>query len=393
MRAIALLWVISCHTGWFAWASLPPFRYRNLLHVRWMLPFWRGDFAVEVFFVMSAFLIAGIITDERKRTGTFRVGTFYARRLIRLWPTLAVAALFDAEVGLTDIDASFLPNLLYFNNLLPIATVRMGWTWSLAIEEQFYLVVPWLLSALRALEARVSRWRARFDPVIAAVLVVLVVQVAIAACVVVAFDLHAHDTEIAADRSVAAARRGYDLLYSKPWMRFGPLLVGVGCAHLYRKPGLMARLGASGVRGGVVFAIAMVLALLSTHWPFFAHAPRWAEVLYMASFRAVFGLAVGYGMLFVLTPHRLGAALGRFLGLPLFFPFAQLAYCAYLVNPVIAQRSHFWLAPDVRWMPLPWAYLTLAGFDVLGTFSAALALSLLIERPSMELRKLLVPSR
>jgi len=393
MRAIALLWVISCHTGWFAWGSLPPFRYRNLLHAPWMLPFWRGDFAVEVFFVMSAFLIAGIITDERTRTGTFRVGTFYARRLIRLWPTLALAALFDAEVGLSNVDVSFLPNLLYFNNLLPVATVRMGWTWSLAIEEQFYLVVPWLLSALRAIDTRVRVWRERFDPVIAGLIVVLLLQITIAACVVVAFDLHAHDTEIAADRSVASGRLGYDLLYSKPWMRFGPLLVGVGCSHLYRKPGLMARLGASGAGGGIVLVIATVLAMLSTHWPLFADAPRWAEVLYMASFRAVFGLAVGYGMLFVLTKHRLGAAIGRFLGLPLFFPLAQLAYCAYLVNPVIALRSHLWLAPDVRWLPLPRAYLTLAGFDLLGTFSAALVLSLLIERPSMELRKVLVPSR
>jgi hypothetical protein len=155
----------------------------------------------------------------------------------------------------------------------------------------------------------------------------------------------------------------------------------------------MARVGASGVVGGALFVIAIVVAFLSTHWQLYAHLPRWAEVLYVASFRTVFGLTVGYAMLFSLSTHRLGAALGRFLSLRIFYPIAQLAYCAYLVNPIVALRSHLWLAPDVRWMPLPRAFLVLGGFDLLGTFALALALSLLIERPSMELRKLLVPSR
>ena len=47
LRALALLWVIFCHAGWYAWFVLPLETYGELLFAPWMLFFWRGDFAVD----------------------------------------------------------------------------------------------------------------------------------------------------------------------------------------------------------------------------------------------------------------------------------------------------------------------------------------------------------
>lgn len=393
LRALALLWVILTHSGWFAWFALPRPRYVALLLAPWMVPFWRGDFAVEVFFVMSAFLIGGLITDERTRTGKVRIGAFYARRLLRLWPALVAAALFDYFFGAAPARYAVWPNVLYVNNLLPIATVGMGWTWSLAIEEQFYLTVPWLLGGLHRLELRVRGAASRVDPVILGLVLLGVVQACVIAWIVVSEDLHPADSEVVVNRPFLAWRHGYDLLYSKPWMRFGPLLSGLGCARLWRRPGFMAWLGQTGARGTIALVLAFLVGFTAMHWPMFQHAPRLVQVLYLSTYRTVFGLVCGYGMLLVLSKHPVGAALGRFLSRPIFFPLAQLAYCAYLVNPVVANTTHHWLGPSLASATPMTAFLTFVGFDVPGTFACAIVLSLVAERPFMELRKVLVPQR
>lgn len=391
LRALALIWVICCHAGWYAWFAVPPSRYALMLYSPWLLFFWRGDFAVEIFFVMSGFLIGGLITDEHRATGRVRVGLFYVRRLFRLWPALVVAALLEWAMlePPPTIEHEVWPTIFYVQNFLPIITIRMGWAWSLAIEEQFYLLVPWLLALLRRAQAAIGGARlGRLDPTLVGLSVLAVVMMVVIAAVVVANDMHAEDTEIALNRSFFEWGHDYDILYSKPWMRAGPLLVGLACSRLWRIEGFAARLGKSGLWGTLGLVVAFALGLASMHWPLFAGLPRPLEVLYLASYRTVFGLVVGYGMMLVLSPHPVGAALGRFLSAPIFYPMAQLAYCAYLLNPIVATRVHLWLVtwvPDIILNPFPW----FAAFDIPLTLAAALVLSLAVERPFMELRRVL----
>jgi peptidoglycan/LPS O-acetylase OafA/YrhL len=94
-------------------------------------------------------------------------------------------------------------------------------------------------------------------------------------------------------------------------------------------------------------------------------------------------------MLLVLSKHPLGAALGRFLSWPIFYPMANLAYCAYLLNPVAAMRAHAVLAPMAS--TAAEAYWLFAAADLVLTFSGAVLLSVIVERPFMELRRVLVP--
>ncbi len=389
IRALAILWVVAFHAGWYAWFTLPRGAYAALLRMPGSLAFWRGDFGVDVFFVLSGFLIGGMLLDERARSGRVRVLAFYARRLLRLWPALVVAALAELAWGpALGRDVHLLwPNLLYVNNLLPVRHVRMGWTWSLAIEEQFYLSVPWVLGGLARLRARAPR----VDPVLAGLAVLLAAQIAVSIGVAWAFDLHARDSEIVVNRPLAAWYPGYDLLYAKPWMRAGPLLVGIGAARVWRTPSAMERLGRSGWAGTTAIGVAIALAGVSTHWPWAASLLRPLELLYLGSFRAVFGLAAGFSMLFVLSSHALGARLGRLLALPAFYPIAQLAYCGYLVNPIIAAHTHRFLGVAVALDTPALAYATLLAADLLGTFAAAIVLAVLVERPFMALRKTLVP--
>lgn len=121
-----------------------------------------GFGGVDVFFVISGFLIAGILIDEIE-AGTFSVGRFYERRIRRILPAL-VACLVTTALAATwllfPIDyLAFGKSLLaaitstsnyYFahqQGYFDVAAVRMPLlhTWSLSIEEQFYAVFPVLL--------------------------------------------------------------------------------------------------------------------------------------------------------------------------------------------------------------------------------------------------------
>ncbi|WP_186315326.1 acyltransferase [Curtobacterium sp. BH-2-1-1] len=150
LRTIAILAVILYH-----------------LHV----PQFQGGFiGVTVFFALSGFLITTLLLGEHRKTGRIRLGSFWWKRLLRLYPALlalvAVGLLLWNWVG-DYKGASFGPGeaafiaLTYTGNLF-----RSFWdttqgvfahTWSLSMEEQFYLVWPPVLVLLFVVRAR-RRW-------------------------------------------------------------------------------------------------------------------------------------------------------------------------------------------------------------------------------------------
>lgn len=158
LRAIAVIGVIIFHL----WPNV-------------MLGGWLG---VPLFFVLSGYLITDILIQEFEKTGTIHFGSFYLRRVKRLYPALVVMLLatataiaFFARPLLYNLRAIILTNLTYVYNLW--ATVHGDsyfdqWggaspfthLWSLSIEGQFYLVWPlvvWLLLKLKVPRVRVAQ--------------------------------------------------------------------------------------------------------------------------------------------------------------------------------------------------------------------------------------------
>jgi len=163
LRGVAVLLVVAAHAG---------------------VPGLAGGFVgVDVFFVVSGFLITGLLVREAEATGRVRLSRFYARRARRILPaatvTLAVVLAWAAErVSLDRLDeirtdvawaAAFLANVHlaslggYQDADRAVSPVQHFW--SLAVEEQFYLVWP----ALLAVVALLARRRRRTAVVVAAV--------------------------------------------------------------------------------------------------------------------------------------------------------------------------------------------------------------------------------
>ena len=164
LRGVAVVGVVAYHLG-FGWAS-------------------GGYLGVDLFFVLSGFLITSLLLEERVRTGALNLVEFWGRRAKRLLPALflVVAAIglylilngrfggagANGLVELSNLRGDAIATLLYVGNWHAIyadqsyftqfsAPSPLQHTWSLAIEEQFYLVWPPVLVVLLALSGRA--WR------------------------------------------------------------------------------------------------------------------------------------------------------------------------------------------------------------------------------------------
>lgn len=147
LRAIAVLLVVACHAG---------------------VPWLQGGYVgVDVFFVISGYLITRLLQTEYHREGQLNLSGFYARRVRRLLPALAlmIAAVL---VGIRVLHSPFeQPVMLQsvFATVLYISNLHFAWgatdywgadakqdpllhTWSLGVEEQFYVVWPLLFLLL-----------------------------------------------------------------------------------------------------------------------------------------------------------------------------------------------------------------------------------------------------
>jgi peptidoglycan/LPS O-acetylase OafA/YrhL len=149
VRAIAILIVVAYHT--LQNVPRPTFAQNLLLHVA-----AQGWVGVDLFFVLSGFLITGILLDTRDRDHPFR--TFYSRRVLRILPVYVAYLLFSLFLGSrlggmhTDEVAQLHRNQGWFwsytvNILIALRSWKasgfsMTHLWSLSVEEQFYVLWP-----------------------------------------------------------------------------------------------------------------------------------------------------------------------------------------------------------------------------------------------------------
>lgn len=238
-----------------------------------------GFIGVDVFFVISGFLITGHLAREADRTGRISLATFWTRRAFRLLPaallvivltTLAMFIWAGENVWRTGLQQA-LGSAFYVQNwvLASTATDYLASSdpptafqhfWSLSVEEQFYLVLPLLLVAVLAVSGRRS-WRARFVLVVGAVTVGSL-----------AWSVHLTVTNAAA---------AYFVTTTRAWeFGIGALLALLGEGRLHRVPPVAAWVGV----GGIVLAAAVFTG--STAFPGYAAAlPTLGAALALATVR------------------------------------------------------------------------------------------------------------
>jgi peptidoglycan/LPS O-acetylase OafA/YrhL len=147
LRGVAILLVLGAHS------PTPARRSSGLLRPLDLLLHQFGWTGVDLFFVLSGYLIGGLLFSEIKRYGSIDVPRFLTRRMLRIWPayyTLLVFVVlresFLPGSNLADAWSRTWPAFVHIQNFIEVPRTQL---WSLANEEHFYLVLPlflWLLT-------------------------------------------------------------------------------------------------------------------------------------------------------------------------------------------------------------------------------------------------------
>jgi peptidoglycan/LPS O-acetylase OafA/YrhL len=355
LRGLAVLLVLLLH---FTTDMRPPAGsvaavVRSAFQIGWI--------GVDLFFVLSGFLITGILVDNKGSDRYF--STFYARRALRILPVyfIAVFAAFHVlprlftgfDTGGIGTEASFWLFVANFRELPDQLSRTVGHFWSLAIEEQFYLAWPMVVFLA-------DRQRARRIALVTVLLSPLARYVALRAGV-----------------------SGNDVYHFTPF-RLDGLATGAFIALSIRDPLARAGLGRLATWAGV--AAAIVAALL--YGPMRTPAPLSTQLDFSLGFSA---LCIGFGALLVrVVLASPNAWLARTLACRGLVTLGTYSYAMYLVHvPLLRVVSKVaappeW-APSVRW-PLAWLLGYSAALGLL-TLAAAMASWHLCEKHFLSLKR------
>ena len=363
LRALSVLWVIEYHTLAFIGRPLRNDAVGAVLRV-----VNRGHLGVDAFFVLSGFLIAWLLMREHEATGSIGLKTFYRRRAMRILPAYFVALAIHVLLIPRNRETAW-ANLLFVNNFLPESRQCMSWTWSLAVEEQFYIVFP--LALLIAL--RISR-------PLALIVVGFAISAIVRMAIVERYGIHLPRPD---HQSLFS-----NMLYNKPYARFPQLLSGAFVAYLVGFTGTARKLQPYPAVTSVVSlgALIAIVALSSVKQPVFRYGwPTAANFLYFSFAQVIFAVAVAALLFVSLSGLAGGRMVSRLLSWRGFYPVSQLSYSAYLIHMII-----IFVGIDLGVFPLArseaavfWYLLVIP----VVTLIAAMPLYMLVEKPMMNLRE------
>lgn len=339
IRAIAVLWVIVFHAWLFQYND-----FKSVGDAVFENPFliWitKGDLGVDLFFVISGFLIGSILFKELKKTQQLNFKRFYSRRLLRLMPVYIAAMIMGVYFLEGDGWKSAWSNLLYVNNY--VRGSYMGWTWSLAIEEQFYVVIPFLIAFV------FPKFKNKAVPFVGLTLITVGLTYHYSVNI---FDFKVpFETEFL-DESWMNWFWDY---YMLTHLRYGGLLSGVIGAYIntYHQEKVMAFFNDKINLANIIFVLSFgifigISSIALGQWTIIENSifdgmpnavPRTYEIIH----REVFSYAVLYiifSCLYLKT--TIVKPVNRFLSMKFFYPIAQISYSAYLFHEMFM----FWFFP------------------------------------------------
>jgi peptidoglycan/LPS O-acetylase OafA/YrhL len=236
---------------------------------------------VDLFFVLSGFLVGGLLVQELMKTGTIDVKRFLARRMLKIWPAYYFYVIFQIVIRRHPLNTFWWQNLLNIQNY---AGTSLDHTWSLAVEEHFYLLLPFMLLWIYQ-----SRYRSRLEPVL------------IAACGM-----------ILCGRIITYSVAGVSHMQWRTHDRVDSLLFGVLLAHmLYSSKHRFARIVLCRLPLCVLSILVFVISFFESH-----AAPYMATFGYTANyigFGALMLLLYGYdGWIIHTKPYKLVVWIGRY---------------------------------------------------------------------------------
>ena len=354
LRVISMFWVILGHTHFwvFIQSIVRIDNIASLFNIGKRFSFQAissGYFSVDSFFFLSGVLVAYLTFRQMKKKGRFPFVHFYVHRYLRLTPTYAFVLFFawfltihlgyGPVLTLNDPFAEgcrkyWWTNLIYINNLHPYALMDgcISWAWYLANDMQFYVITPLVLIPLYY-----------FLPIGLLVgLVLLGAGFLITSVLTAVYDYQANTFSFLAYGYVQSNTTQYsysDMVYTKPWNRIAPYLVGLMVGYIFFKnfrlikiPRLVKLLIYCAM--WAVAAFVMFWVVYGLYFTWHGHIPGALENNVYITFTR-FLWAVGLALIVIACHNGYGWFVNSFLSMSLWTPLARMTFNAYLVHPIV----------------------------------------------------------
>ena len=389
LRALSCLGIMLYHSFFLLHLFVPEdtftlFVEQTPLLLSWI---WGLDKSVDVFFVISGFLIGRMLFREYNQTQRLDLKAFYWRRYLRLTPVYLFAMVVFYFLAGPDYSQTLWANVLYVNNFLPLESMSMPWTWTLAVEEQFYIVLPLLLSLL------ILPFRHALGVLLGLFLLSFIIIGLVASNDAQLWHQPYHRLFSGKDNII----HYFDTLYVNLHTRFGTLICGVILAYLtvYRARWLQQVLSRRLLSTGLtVLALVVMISgvMLNGNKQWLGESLHLARLNLILD-RNLFGMATCWMIVLCPAPGTTGKLVNRFFSARLWYPFAQLSYSMYLFHYMLAVPLVLMTVNILKHSPGPaplmqhhWFLLMFVGL-VLVTVPVSLLTYTLIERPFINLRK------
>lgn len=394
IRALSMLGVLLYHVFFLIRLFATPEQFQQLvLETPWYLGWvWTLDYTVDAFFVISGYLIAMLLFREHSRTGSIDLKRFYWRRYLRLTPA------YFAFIGLYLLlsprpEPNLWANLLYVQNFITLPEMSMPWTWTLAVEEQFYLLFPLLLLWV-VLKSR--------SPLTMLILL-LAASAVIAVVVAMRHDAMWNKSYVDSFFINEEFLIYYDAFYVNLHTRFGPFISGAIAAYLvhYHRDWIEGLRQRPLLFNGISIAALAALAWILGSNPYTGEPGMILSRWHLTNDRNLFGIALSWVIIASLGNAGVMRPLQQFLSLKIWYPFAQLSYSMYLMHygivilvlmNLLANLKHQGLVEPGMVFPYEWllpAFL----IALVVTTILAFVLCVLVEKPFMHLRDHLSSSK
>ena len=388
IRAVSILLVLIFHT-FFVYEIVHPTQTVDSmikeLGLSWAWA-WNGDKGVDVFFVMSGFLISGILLKQVIKNGKIDLRNFYIRRYLRLTPAYYFALI--VYWIMSGPHGEWLwANFLYVNNFIHYSHQAMGWTWSLAVEEQFYFIYPLLLIVILKFSKRPGY----------VLLTIFLISFLVRLGIIMSDEVISSSPSSRMYTDKEYFNHFFTVLYDNLHTRFGSLVVGcmmAYCFHYHQERLEQFANSKAGVLTTIIGVFMIVFFMVFPIWSTDYDDNNTLHLLYNIFNRNLFSLGVGIVIIAtLLQKHFIAELLRIFFSSRFWYPMATLSYSLYLIHLVVMSVIIPAIVNLTVMMPeqYPWSTLECLayGFIVSTVLSMAIAtlIYLFIEKPIMNLRK------
>ena len=329
LRAISVTLVIYFHAFFLNTFKLDRAEIPAQIHSvpPWLDWVWHGEKGVDVFFVISGFLICTLLLQEHATRGSVSLRAFYIKRFFRIVPAYALLILVGLAADWPNA-RQFGWNLLFINNHAELGEAFLPWAWSIAVEMQFYLLFPFLFIFFKGRIKRLAAF------VIAMIVVVLAARLMLLLNEPVLYETPFYELMFARP---ALRARWFDLLYFDLWARSVPILLGILAALIYSHWQQWFKEAGSSFLAMLLSGLLLVLVV--SYIPVYdvnswygVHFDSSINLIILAFSRALFSLGVVLILLASLMEMRGKNPVHLFLSSSLLRPVADASYSMYLFH-------------------------------------------------------------